>query len=154
MAEKTAKKPEAAPQLGPGRLRYDSVESAVWRTIIPAGTAPEALQDPAYWAHNSRKLRFGQTIGALDEEGQWYATFMVMDAGQNWAKVCPLDFYELTPAAPDEGEANPEYEIKWINSTKRYGVIRKSDSAQLKDGLADKAAAAAWLAEHLKGARR
>jgi hypothetical protein len=148
------------------RLRPDKFTTAeqslqVWVAVADAGTAPEALLNPAYWAHCAQAVRWAEDqarkakrpflaeIKAYAEDGTWRMELKITRSGPGEVFVKMLSLSMLDEAAESEAAG---YVVKWRSPGAKWGVVRPSDGTVLKDGFADKGEAAAWMAGHLKGA--
>lgn len=130
-------------------LSINGIRHNIFRVTPEIGTPPAALLDPHYWAHVSAKLRFGDVIEVLAEDGSYFAELLVRDVGNLYAKVAFKN--PVTVFSTDEAmEAPVGYAVKWRGPKARFGVIHGTDV--LKDGFVDKAEAHAWLDDLLKKA--
>lgn len=130
-------------------LSVNGIRHNIFRVNPEIGTPPTALLDQHYWAHVSAKLRMGDVIEVLAEDGSYYAELLVRDAGNLYAKVAfrnPVTEFGKT----EEQEVPAGYEIKWRGPHAKFGVIHGKDV--LKDGFVDKGEAGAWLKDLLKKA--
>jgi hypothetical protein len=148
------------------RLRADKFTTAeqslqVWIAVADAGTAPEALLDPAYWAHCAQSVRWSEDqarkakrpflaeIKAYAEDGTWRMELKITRSGPGEVFVKQLSLTMLDAAAESEAAG---YIVKWRSPSAKWGVVRPSDGTVLKDGFADKGEAAAWMTTHLQAA--
>lgn len=113
-----------------------------WSVKPKHGTTIEQMLDPAYWAHTSRRLRPLDRLEAVSEDGSWYAEFIVLSQGDNWARVHVLRRVELADSTPIE-DAN--HEVKWGGPARNFMVVRRSDSAILVKDLASAQVAGDWI---------
>lgn len=147
---------KALPQLAPSALQLFEQVSSRYDAAVPQGIAPEALLDPAFWAHDAKKLRPFDEIRIRAEDGTWIADLEVLDCSRTWAKVKILRIYQLT--SPDvaltqasEQEVKDfvaKHQVTWRGQHK-WSIVRKSDKAVLMQGL-EKDAAALWLEAHAR----
>lgn len=118
-----------------------------YAVVLPAADTLEEALKPEYWAHVASKLRQGDTIRIMPEDGSYYAEALVRATGTGFAKV------ELLRHIPfDETDADqvPDtIEVKWGGPHDKWRIIRRSDGHVLARGL-DKADA---LRESLNYAR-
>lgn len=122
-----------------------------YRAKVPEDTTEAALADKAFWSHVANRLQFGTKIEILAEEGTWYQELLVVEVGNNWARVAPIMArISLEQAAPDEIIPSG-YEVKWKGPALKYTVERLSDAKRLQTGFASKNEAAKWIAQHLSG---
>jgi hypothetical protein len=133
-------------QLTPRNFKGSEVVRNQWVAEPEFGTPPEALLDPAYWAHVSAQLRRGDIITALSADNSYYTELLVLDAGKLFAKVLQLRCISITQAQMLNVTVPEGFEIKF-RGPKLWSVLRGKDV--LVDGK-DKAGAEQWLKEHLK----
>jgi hypothetical protein len=108
----------------------------VYCATIPIGTLPDDLLKPEYWAHVATHLRPWARIEARAEDGTWFADLLVLSVDRTWARVRMLGRYNLTSqdVALTQSEQITGFEVKWRGAAK-WSVIRKADSAVLKEGM-------------------
>lgn len=133
-------------QLAPRNFLSSEVVRNQWHAKPEFGTPPEALLDPAYWAHVSSKLRRSDIIYALSEDNTYFSELLVLDVGKLFAKVCQLRCVEIKPAQMLNVEIPEGYEIKF-RGPRKWSVLRGKDV--LKEDM-EKQAAETWLTDHLK----
>lgn len=133
-------------QLTPRNFKASEAVRNQWAAEPEFGTPPEALLDPAYWAHVSAQLRRGDIITALAVDNSYYSELMVLDAGKLFAKVLQLRCISITAAQMLNVNVPEGFEIKF-RGPKLWSVLRGKDV--LVEGK-DKPGAEQWLKEHLK----
>lgn len=130
-----------------GSVKEAEVVRRVMAHTAEHGVAYEDVLDAEYWTHAASKLHPGCRIEVVPEDSTWFAELFVTAVGRNWATVTPLRFVELAetvkPAAPEA-----KCYAEWKGNNKKYAVIRKSDQSIIKDGFADKKAAALWMEDY------
>jgi len=120
--------------------------------IIPeTGTEPEDGLDPTFWAHIARDLQEFAEITAYCEDWSWRATYVVVEAGPNWAKVKLLEKHRFDKHTV-EGRSFvlPGYTIEHKSSFTKWRVVREVDGQVVRDKFVTKADAEAWLVEYAK----
>lgn len=142
----TQLEPKRLWQIHPNKFQQSEVVRNQWAVTPEFGTPPEALLDPAYWAHVSSKLSRGDTITALAEDDSYFAEYMVLSAGRLFAKVVMLRRVEITAAQIFNNDVPEGFEIKF-RGPRKWSVLRGKDV--LKDGM-DRGDAETWLRDHLK----
>lgn len=120
----------------------------VWSATPEPGTTSKDLLKPGYWMHVSRKLRKGDRIEAVCEDGTWFAEFYVKSANKIEAHITLMREVELSKPVK-KPEVAPEYDVKHVGGGK-WRVLRTSDQAELETGFKGKEAAQAWLDNYLK----
>lgn len=119
--------------------------------VTPEHNTPyEAILRDDYWAHVSAKMKPGDRIEVLAEDGSYFAELLVQDAGRLYAKVAELRHVKLDAVEVKEGGMVVEgYEVAWKGPQLKWCVLRGKD--RLKDGM-DKASAIQWMQSHAKAA--
>lgn len=137
-------------QLAPNRMHLAEHRRNVFTVVPEHGTSHEELLKDGYWAHVSAKLKPGDRIEALAEDGAYFAEFIVQDAGRLYAKVALLRHVPLDAVEVKEGGlVAAGYDVKWKGPQRRWCVLRGQDI--LKDGM-DKGSAVSWAQNHAKAA--
>jgi hypothetical protein len=125
-----------------------------WQAKLEEGqTLGDAMQ-PNFWADHA-ELFLGQDKkgGLLDKievrqlATGLYAELLITEIGRGYVKV------KLIKDSPPDSVAVPAdspLTTKWNVSKLSHDVIRASDRTVMATGFQSKAAAAAWIAEHLK----
>jgi hypothetical protein len=103
------------------------------------------------WAQVAGKLRVGDKIIAMREDGAFYAELIVFAVGINWAETRVLAGPIHGSALLAGSRAADDFEIKYMGTIQNWVVIRKEDGYLVKnDGtILTEEAAQAWLREYL-----
>jgi len=152
---KTAEKTDSEPakerkieQIIPGRVREAQYARTHWNCIVPAGTLPEDLLKPEFWAHVAVKMKPQDQVEAWSDDGTWYAEYVVRAADRNWALLAPKTKVVFTAAdipRPDE-----PYSVTYRGNLDQWSVVRKSDGSVLfKDGRTQDEATA-WMRQYIR----
>ena len=148
---------KALPQLAPNHLQLFEQVSLRFDAQIAQGVAPEALLDPAFWAHHAVRLRPMNEIRARAEDGTWIAELVVLDCSRTWAKVKMLELYRLTTSDVALTQASEQEVRDFISrhnvvyrGPHKWSVTRKSDKAVLMEGAEQKEGAELWLEAHAR----
>lgn len=122
----------------------------VWYATPESGTELKQLLEPGYWTHVADKLRKGDRIEAVSEDGTWFAEFYVKTANKVEAHLALMRNVELSkPVAQMNDEDLPEYQVKHIGGG-RFRVLRTADNVELETGFKGKEEAEKWLSNYLK----
>jgi hypothetical protein len=135
-------------QLAPNGLKPSESIRNQWHAEPEHGTPPEALLDPAYWAHVSVKMRRKDIVCALAVDNSYFSELLVIDVGKNYAKVVQLRCVQITQAQIVRNPIPDGFEIKFRGKETKWSVLRGKDV--LKDKLETPDAAEQWLADHVK----
>lgn len=112
-------------------------------------TSFEDVLEPDYWAHVAPSLRQGHRIELLSADGSWWAMLLVRAAGKHEAIVQELQHVELGKSVQPEIES-AAFEVKWRGPSRKFGVIRVSDGAVVKEDIQTKEGAAKWLSNYVQ----
>lgn len=140
-------------QLMPGTLALFESVSLLHDAVIPSDVPPDTLLDPAFWAHEAKKLAPWHEIRARSEDGSWMGRYVVVACDRTWAKVKLTEFHQLsalsgTVVAP-KTVADFIAAHGWKHrGPKGHSIVRNSDGAVLVENQPSKEAALKWLEEH------
>lgn len=146
MSEAPAK-PEKVFKIHESRFALAESKRNVWFATPVEGTPFGELLQPAYWSHIARRLRPGDLIEVVPDENTYKAFLVVLDAGQNWAKVALDRKVDLSPpASVAAGDINKEYAVEWKGPHWKHAVIRVSDKQVVEKGFNTRDEAGRWIA--------
>lgn len=145
----------ATARLTPARLQLAEQRRVIHLATVPAGTTPEQVLNPDYWAHVAARLRPLDRIEVRPEDLSFLMDLVVVSANRLQARVVQLSLATTDPVQPEEMESPPdaEHEVKWGGVRARFRIIRLHDKSVVRDGFETKAAAEQYLAEHIKALR-
>lgn len=135
------------PNLIKPQFRLAEYVRSTWSATPQAGTSPEEILKPEFWAHVAPELKAGDHIEVSPESGEWLVELLVRATGAAGIVVHPLHVHNFT--APDLPESK-DYEVKFGGSTAKWRVIRRADRHVVVEGLPTREAAEAWLANNSK----
>ncbi len=141
----------------PTRLKEAEHERHVWICSVPPNITLDQVRQPDFWSHVGAQLRPCSRIEVMCEDMTWFAELMVISCDRLWAKTALLRFVDLTDdPAPDAERVNLAngYEVKFKGPTLKHVVMRLSDNTMVRDGIATKVEAEAWIREHVQGLSR
>jgi len=133
------------------RMKEESYARNSFFVTCPVKTDHKDLLDPVFWRNLGQQFHQFDKVTAVTEDGQWYAEYVVVGCDRLWAKLALVKFIDLsgeaknTPLREDEN-----YEVLWKGPVNKFTVIRKQDSASLKDGFNTQLEGWQWLDGHLK----
>lgn len=136
-------------RLSPGAIQAAEHRRKIHHVEPSAGTPYDALKDPVYWSNVSRHFSPFDLIEVLPSDGSWWAQWIVVAAGNNWARCQEITRVKIDDNAADV-TADTKYEVRHRGPVKRWSIVRKSDQAVIAENMAVRAEADAALAEHLK----
>ena len=122
-----------------------------------AQTLDDAL-DPTFWANHVETIQQDKTGGARKLHGRGdiievrkldsglYAELLVVETGRGYVRTVLVREAKLPEvSAPEESPLT----TRWNVGNRCHEVIRKADSVVMQGGFQTKAAAVAWIADHL-----
>lgn len=154
---KKSKREKPLPALHASRIQSQEFARNVWLIHPEVGTEAEELLAPDYWANIAHQLRQKDRIEAWSEDLKWYAEYLVLDVGRNWAKVhlCDASVEELHAFDPQSANmVLTGHTIEYGGLVAKWRVVRDKDKSTLKDKCATNGEAIAWLTEYAKGLTR
>lgn len=155
VAEKIEKKVE--PRRPTGKLKNSEYERTVYCIGVEPGASLEDVQKPEFWAHVAAQLKPNDRIEVVPHDFAWFAELIVMTCDRTWAKTALLRFVELTGHEVSHELRVPlsaGYKVEYKGPTKKHCVIRESDKTIVQEGIALKAEAERWVAEHVQAMAR
>lgn len=135
--------------LNPQRMRLAEYETQHWVCTAEQGTVVKDLLEPSYWAHCSAQFKPYDHVEVRIDDGTWLVNLLVLGCDRNWARVHLLSEHKLTSADVSLSQA-VKHEVQWKGPHLKFCVIRLSDKEVVKDGIADKKDAFAWMSNHEK----
>lgn len=115
---------------------------------VPAGADKEYVENEANWAHVAQNLRLHDEVRVMSEDGSYLAYGLVLDVGSAFAKVRVLKEHKLDSFEPRE--AGTDYRVEYAGVSKKFRVIRKKDSKELRSGFVNRTDAHTWIINHAK----
>lgn len=144
----------------PVKLKDAAYVRNVHHVVADPNTNPNDVLAPEYFKHCTKKVKQGDHIEVVAQEGTWFMQLFVREVLSGAIKVAVLNHKSLskpTQAIPfDEPESKPkesesggdeEYEVKFSGQAK-FRVIRLADKEVLATGIGSKEAAEQWLADY------
>lgn len=125
----------------------------VYQATPEPGTTLEDLLKPGFWAHVAAKLRKGDRIEVVIEDGTYFAELYVKHANKIEAHVHLMREVQLAKSQTKDEELDlaklfPDHSIRFAAG--KWRILRKEDKAILKEELKSKAEAILWLQGYLK----
>jgi hypothetical protein len=138
----------------PNNTRFKEAATVrnTWNVVPEDGTPFEDVLNPEYWENVAERIRPGDHIEVVAENGEYYAELYVTDTTRKWAKVAVLTKIDLTTAKSAQAPASPtaKYEVGYKGPILKWCVVRISDKSRLHEGSASKEDAQRWLADYSK----
>lgn len=141
----------------PVKLKTAEFERTVYVQYVEPGVTVDAVQRPEFWAHVAASLKPTDRIEIIADDFAWFAELMVIKCDRGWAKTALLRFVELTGgevAAELLAPLSAGYKVEYKGPSKKHVVLRLSDNTIVQEGIALKADAERWIAEHVRALAR
>lgn len=147
MTEEVKKEAKRAVILNPQRMELAEQWCQHWVVNAEEGTTVSDVMDPQYWAHMAARMQPYDHIEVRLETGEWLLQLLALSVGRNYVQVHLLQKYDLQ-LVDSELPAAQKHRVEWKGPQRKWVVTRIADSQVIQEGLADKAAAHGWLANH------
>lgn len=137
-------------------LKNAELTRNVYRLVVENGAKLEDILKPEFWLHISSRLGPFDRIEIMPKDGSFWSEFIVMAAGNGWAKVYNLSWHTLGTGAIEAmnmQQRHSSHEIIWRGPVEQFCVMRKSDQKVVHTGEKQYTGAEAWLNNHLKALR-
>lgn len=141
-----------AVKLNEANLRQAEYIRTVYHVKVEPNVTVDDIVKPIFWTHCAGSLRIGDRVEIMPQDSSWFAEFMVMSVGNNWARVAMLRFTKFDSEAPS-GAALEEYAIRWGSPTTKNRVIRMKDKSVVRDGFDTREQAQAFIDEIQKAVK-
>lgn len=125
----------------------------LWRIEAEPGVEREHLHDAAFWSHVAAKLRAGDIIEVIADDGSFFSRLLVLSAGHLYANVYEMEYHDI--AGVEMPAVGAEYAIvtQWRSMHHKHCVLRVWPDGRkdvLDTGFDDKAAAERKAGEYRK----
>ena len=144
----------AEKQLHPERMKFAPTMRNLHHATIEAGTNPDALNEPGYWAHHASMMHQGDLIEALEESMAWYAEFLVLSVGKVSAEVYRKAYHDLggnVTVPYDEGD-DTDCTVEWAGPYHKWRVRRGEEV--LQTNFQSRSVANRWVADYMQARTR
>jgi len=138
------------PRVPVSRMLPAESSREIWSVCAEKGTTIDEVLSPSYWSTVGPQLRPMALIEVTTDDMAWFAQLLVLSCDRTWARVTMLMYKELTSADLTIPAANDEYRVEFKGPHLKHCIIRKKDSAIIKDKIPLLADAHRDLAQYLK----
>jgi len=124
--------------------------------IVPQGTDPRDLEDPAYFANVAFMCRASGRIFVECEDGTWLADMYIRAVGPQYVMARILNVWDMADFKPESEGQTTEisgFKVQWSGMYTKWRVVRLSDNAVVSKDHETKGSAEGWLREHLKAVK-
>jgi hypothetical protein len=107
------------------RLKPTGYVHNTFDITVDADVLFEEILNPDYWLHVAAQFKPFDKIEVLCENGTWKADLIVLGCDARWAKVFPLNHWDLTQAIKDMPKtAEEDYYVKW-HPVNKYTIYKR-----------------------------
>lgn len=146
--------PEKSYRLKESRLKAQlhGFENTFWLAVIEHGTPYDEVLKPDFWAHvaEPRRMKIGDEIVVVPDDGSYRAKLFVRDVGRVWVKVEELTKKDFDAVVAPVGDTASEFRVEWKGPHHKHSVVRISDNEIIQGGFKSAGDARLWMAEHAK----
>jgi hypothetical protein len=111
-----------------------------WNVQLPNEHTVKDMIQPSYWCHISRRLNRGDIITGTKQDNSTFYEFLVVEPLRTATVVRLLREVNLDSELQKTQEivedVQKSFLVKWISPSNKWGIIRKTDSQMIKDGIA------------------
>jgi hypothetical protein len=138
----------------PARMPLAESQRVIYAAIVTEEVTREDLLEPSFWKHVAPKLKSTYRIEVINDTYDFFAEYLVIDAGHNWAVVEELRFVELGQHKQIENDNQQSlFKVVQKGPHLKFCVVRLKDNVVIKDRMG-KEEAQTFLKEHLKTLER
>lgn len=134
------------------RAQIHGFENTHWIAYIDPSVPYDEILKPDFWAHiaEPRRVKIGDDIVAVSDDGAWRAHLSVLDVGRVWLKVAELSKHQFEVQQKFGDTEHEAYRVEFKGRMHKHAVIRNTDNEIIKGGFATQVEALQWLAGHVK----
>lgn len=134
----------------PHNIKAGDMERTIFRHQLEQNFDKEELLKPEKWrqvAKSHPTLKAGSIIEVLREDNAFYAELLVVGRVNDEIFIKFIHFVKLEDDDVIEEKLVKEsdFEITWKGPMKKFSLIRKSDSKEIKDKFSSKEEAKHWF---------
>lgn len=139
-----------APALSPSHdfIQLAETRRNAWSVEIPPNVALARVLESDYWTH-CKMLKAKDRIEAIAKDGTWFADLLVVNVGQQGAKLKVLHYVGLTENKQEAMSADG-FKVEFAGRHK-WRVVRLQDHEVMHSGEDSRESAQAWLNAHIAG---
>lgn len=142
-------KPNPKPAAHPNSIQSAEAVRTHYRHKAAYGVHRADLVRADYWQHLAARLREDDIIEVVADDKSYFATLLVLAAGQLGARVVETSFVAIDPLAMDREPIKlAGYDVLYADGALRWHV--KRDKQVVKDKFSTRAEAVAYLENLLK----
>ncbi len=119
-----------------------------FHVTMPADTTQAKIGEPLTWTHGAKKMKEGDEITVVADDGSFYSRWLVLYADRLQAQLHCLEWQEIGESKLIETPDDRVFVKHFVNRDIRWAVIRKVDGVRIAEGLATKEEALAWVVKN------
>jgi len=135
-------------RLHPTRMKAAEYNRTVYQVVPEDGTAFDEVKEASFWTHVAGKLRIGDRLEVMPEDGTYFAELIVRATNRQGAQIGVLRKVDLDPVVTES--VLTDYTVDWRGPHHKFGVIRIRDKTIVEKGFDTKEQATAWLATNAR----
>ena len=125
----------------PSQLKQADQARSFYVASPAAGTTRADMLKPSYWAPLALLLNAGDRIDALEPEGLWYLSLVVLSRNDYGLRMGEIGYTEFAAPVANDGQC----EISFAGPVEKWRVVR--NGIIYNQGLPTKEAAQKWFRE-------
>lgn len=145
VAEPEPAKIQKAKPITMGRMKLEVEARNPWLFTVPTEVTPEQCMDEGFWQHVSMRLRAGDQMIVVPDNGAWELVLGVIGAGRNYAHVVKKVLYDLKPLE-QQIKIPSIYKVDYHGLHHKWRVLREGQ--MLRDGFETEQQARQHAANH------
>ncbi len=130
------------------RIGLQDADRNWWIVTVEPHIVRSDFMNPAFWANAAYQFAQFDRIEIRQDDGKFWAEYLVLQADKNSAYLRELNWVDLTKdSVPIK---NVDYQYKWRGPYAKHSIVRKKDGSVMVEKLPTKVAAEKWLTEYLE----
>ena len=119
-----------------------------WVATVEPNITQEDLLVPGFWANIAVAFKQFDRIEVRQDDGKFWAEYLVLSADKNSANIKELTWYDLTKEV--SANKNADFVYKYRGPYAMHSIVKIKDGSVMVEKLPTKAAAEKWLNEYLE----
>lgn len=133
------------PILRDNRLKDAQYCRTIYVVNVEHGTRLEDMMDPSYWSNVAKRLRQKDRIEVECDDNSFWAEFMVMKAGSNYAEVQLMRSMSLGEYEFKVNNETDAYVAVFRGNYEKWGVLDRKNNSVCISGLDTEKEAMGWI---------
>jgi len=102
---------------------------------------------PGFWANVSYQFKQFDRIEVRQDDGKFWAEYLILSADKTSAYLKELRWYDLTGVPQKD---NADFEYKYRGPYAMHSIVKTKDGTVMVEKLPTKVAAEKWLADYME----